>query len=174
MKPGIWRKLDGWARQLSPFAMTFALLLVSTVPLRVPAMERVAPILPLIATYYWTLHRPELMPAAAAFAFGFLIDALSGAPLGVNALVFVLVHLVVNTQRRVFVGKSFTVLWLVSSLVLAAALLLAWLLTCALWGRFYGFGNVLFQAVIAIGAFPGAWWVLNRCHLMLFRPETSS
>ena len=78
-----------------------------------------APALPLIAVFYWTLYRPDLMPPVAAFVIGLLQDILGGLPLGVSACVLVGVHAAVNTQRRFFIGKSFAVVWLGFALVSA-------------------------------------------------------
>lgn len=80
MKPTAWRRLDLFARELMPFALTLGLILVGAIPFYVPGLQSVAPSLPFIAVFYWTLHRPDLMPAAAAFLIGLFQDVLSGAP----------------------------------------------------------------------------------------------
>ena len=112
MKPSFWIRLDLLARRLTPFALTLILVMISLVPLPVPGYARVAPLLPLIGIYHWTIFRPELMPAYAVFVIGLLQDALAGMPIGVNAMAFLVVYGVVLSQRRFFVGKSFVILWL--------------------------------------------------------------
>ena len=89
MKSSIWRKLDVIARQLVPCALTFAMLLVGVVPLHVTAFQAIAPSLPLIAVFYWTLYRPDLMPAVAVFAIGLLQDILFGLPIGFLSIILV-------------------------------------------------------------------------------------
>jgi rod shape-determining protein MreD len=169
MKPSIWRKLDTLARQLMPCAMTLAMLIAGVVPLHIPAFESVAPAMPLIAVFYWSLHRPDLMPAWAAFVLGLLQDIFAGLPLGVSACALIAVHAAVNTQRRFFVGKSFGVVWLGFTVVASAAVALSWVLTCVSCGALLAPEAALFQSLITIGVFPILSRVLLRCQLAVLR-----
>lgn len=169
MKPVAWRKLDVFARRLFPGASAFLLLLVGIVPLHLPSFPQVAPALPLIAVFYWTLYRPDLMPPWAVFLLGLVQDVLFATPIGVGACVFVLVHAAVSAQRRFFIGKSFGILWLGFALVVAVALPLSWLLNCIYYGRLVLPDALAFQALTTIGVFPAMCWLLLRCQLSLLR-----
>jgi rod shape-determining protein MreD len=169
MKPSFWRKLDTVARQLVPAVSIFAMLLASVVPLHVPYFEAVAPSLPLIAVFYWTLYRPDLMPAFAVFLLGLAQDILVGAPLGINACLLVLVHAAVRTQRRFFTGRSFGILWLGFASVAVLALPVGWLMACAYYGRLAPPDAVIFQTLTTIGCFPLLSWALLRCQLSLLK-----
>jgi rod shape-determining protein MreD len=169
MKPSIWRRLDTFARHLLPCALTLAMLIVGVVPLHIPAFESVAPSMPLIAVFYWSLYRPDLMPAWAAFVLGLLQDSFVGLPLGVSACVLIAVHAAASTQRRFFVGKSFGVVWLGFAVVASVALALSWVLTCIYYGALLAPGAVLFQALITIGVFPVLSRLLLRCQLAVLR-----
>lgn len=167
MKPTSWRRLDGAARSLVPCALTVGLVLAAALPLHSNAVRAVAPSLPLIAVFFWTLWRPDLMPALAVFAIGLLYDVLSGLPIGVGAEVLVGVHAVVTTQRPFLTGKSFGILWLGFAMVAAAALLLGWLLTCIYYMTLITPERVLFQIFTTIGFFPVLCWLLLRCQMVL-------
>ena len=169
MKPMFWRRLDAFARHLVPFASTLAMLIVGVVPLHIPAFQSVAPALPLIAVFYWTLYRPDLMPPVAAFVIGLLQDVLGGLPLGVSACVLVGVHAAVNTQRRFFIGKSFTVVWLGFALVAICGLAASWIMTCAYFGAFAAPSSVVFQSLTTVGFYPILGWALLRCQLTLLQ-----
>jgi rod shape-determining protein MreD len=130
MKPSAWRRLDLLARELTPFALTLGLIIVGAIPFYVPGLQSVAPSLPFIAVFYWTLHRPDLMPPAAAFVIGLFQDILSGGPIGTGAAVFVVLHAAVRSQRTFFHGKSFTILWLGFAVAAVGAALLA---SCRFW-----------------------------------------
>ncbi len=165
MKPSVGARLDQLARQLTPFALTVLAALFSVLPLHVPAWPAVAPAWALIAIYHWSLFRPDLMPAAAVFVIGVLYDALSGAPIGLNAAVFVIVHGVAVAQCRFFSGKSFAILWLGFALVSAAALALAWGLACLWNGHLIDPRALVFQHLVTLGCFPllsGALLVWQR------------
>lgn len=167
MKPSLWHRLDTVARQLVPFLMTLALLLAGILPLHITSLQSVAPMLPLCAVFYWTLYRPDLMPAIAVFAIGLLQDILVGLPVGVSACVLVCVHAAVNTQRAFFAGKSFGVLWLGFAVVASAAQLFGWLLTCIYYLALITPDRIVFQAITTIGCFPIFCRALQRCRLSL-------
>jgi len=118
-----------------PVVATLALILLATLPLRMPNVAALEPLVALISVYYWSVYRPDLMPAGAAFLIGLSVDLLSGGPLGLNAVVLVLVQWVAVSQRRAFVGKSFAVGWLGYLLVAAGAGCLSWLLVMLFHGR---------------------------------------
>ena len=169
MRPTFWSKLDAWARQLTPFGLTVLLLLIGIVPLHVPGFGSVAPVLPLIAIHHWALYRPQLMPVAAVFVIGLLHDALTGAPIGVSAAVFVIVYGVVNTQRRFFFGKSFAIVWLGFGLVSAGAFVATWVLVSVFYGVLIQPQALFFQALLTLGGFPLLSWALLRWQMVFLR-----
>jgi len=162
MKRSVWSRVDLFARQLTPFALTVFLVLLPALPWRLPEFGAVAPLLPLIAVYHWSIYRPDLMPVGAAFLVGVLQDALTGVPIGVNALVFVAIRAGVETQLRFFIGKPFGIVWVAFGLVLAAALLTTWALVAAYYGRLVVVDPVAHQFVVTLGAFPLISWLLLR------------
>lgn len=115
-------------RGLVPVTATFALVLIAVVPLGIPYFAPVTPLFTVMAVYYWTIYRPDLLPSYAVFAAGLMQDVLSGEPVGLMALVLLLVHGVCLSQRRVLAGKSFLVGWFGFSLVAAGAAFVSWLL----------------------------------------------
>ena len=124
MTPGFLQRADLRLRHALPAAVTVLIVVLSVAPLRLPDYALVAPGLVLIALFFWTVHRPDLMRPWHAFAIGLLDDALSGTPLGVNALIFVLVHATIVAQHRIFRGKSFAVVWAAFAMIAAVAQLL--------------------------------------------------
>lgn len=161
MKPTLWSRLDALARHLTPFGITFFAVLLAVVPWRIPSLGVAGPIWPLMAVFYWTLYRPDLMPALAVFVVGLLFDALSGAPLGVNVLAFLTLHGLVAGQRRFFYGKPFMLVWLGFAVATATALAVAWVLT-ALWhgSVIGGQDRMVTQFVMTVGCFPLVSWAL--------------
>ena len=107
----LWQRLDKVGRNLAPFAVTSMFALAGMIPVPLPGYASVAPFLTAIAVYYWAIHRPDLMGPGTAFLIGLLQDLLTGGPLGVNALVLVVTHWAVCSQRRVLVSSTFAVMW---------------------------------------------------------------
>lgn len=162
MKPTLVSHLDRAARNLSPFAVCVLLVPLGMVPLPMPGYTPVAPAVALIAVYYWSIYRPDLLPAVAVFAIGLLQDLLSGVPLGVNTLVLLMVHRVVTSQRRFFHGKPFLVLWWSFMLVAAGVALMSWVLVALLVGTLIDPRPVIAQYLLTLALFPGLTWVLVR------------
>src|SRR3989338_3177588 len=65
----------------------------------------------LIGIYFWTIYRPTLLPYTMVFASGLLLDLLSGGLVGLNALCFMIVAMIVRGQRRFLLGQSWSVVW---------------------------------------------------------------
>ena len=119
-------RLVNFARSGIPFFVSLLLVLAAMLPYGLPKSSLAAPVLALISVYYWSVFRPELMPAGAAFLLGLMVDVLSGGPPGLNALVLILVHWAASGQRRALAGKSFAVGWLGYLLIAAGAAVVSW------------------------------------------------
>ncbi|MEK9724877.1 MAG: rod shape-determining protein MreD [Rhodospirillaceae bacterium] len=162
MKPSVWHRMDVFSRQLTPVLLCLLLVLVSAVPYQVPGLARVMPVLALIAIYHWGVYRSELLPVYAVFLIGFFQDALSGAPMGVHTVVFVMAYSVVLAQHRFFFGKSFVVVWLGFVLVSAGASLLMWMLVSAFNGAAVDPYAVALQYALGVGCYPVIAYLLSR------------
>lgn len=169
MTSDVWHRMDLLARQLTPLMLTLVLVIINVVPLHIPGFSRVTPLLPLIAVYHWAIFRPRLLPAYAVFLIGLLHDALSGIPIGVSALVFLIVYGVVLSQKRFFIGKSFAILWLGFSVMAAVALVLSWLAVSILNVALIGPETVFFQYLMTLGFFPVIAWLFLRWQRVFLR-----
>ncbi len=164
MAVGIWQKLDHTGRNLLPFAVTVLLMLVAMAPTHVPGLGMVAPPLTLISVFYWAIHRPDLLRPSVVFVLGVLQDLLTGLPVGLSALVFVIAYWVVLTQRRFFLGNSFLLMWSGFAMIAAAAAVIQWAVYSLSQVTLVGFKPAGFQALLAIAIFPLPAWVLMRLH----------
>ncbi|MHA1569846.1 MAG: rod shape-determining protein MreD [Alphaproteobacteria bacterium] len=165
----LWLQIVIGARRLTPLLTTLFLAVLGGLPLYLPGYAAVAPMFALIAVYYWTIHRPDLLPAPAVFAVGLFVDLVSGVPLGVNGLILLLVYAVVLAQRRFFHGKSFLVVWWGFSLVAAVSAMVIWLLLALLSGQFPAPLPVAFQFGVNLAVYPLASWLLARAQRNLLR-----
>ena len=162
MTPGPWHRMDVLARQLTPSVFTLALVILNVVPPHIPGFSNIAPLLPLMAVYHWAVFRPRLLPAYAVFMIGLLQDILTGAPIGVNALVFLVVHGTVLSQKRFFIGISFFILWLGFALIAAVAAAINWLAVSILSATLVEPQTVFFQYLMTLGFFPAVAWFFLR------------
>ena len=99
MRAAVARRREWSAVRFVPTITTLMLAMLSVLPLRFPNYAAVAPLLALAGLYYWTIYRPEFLPPSFVFLCGFVLDLLSGGPLGVSSLLFLLTRVVVLPQR---------------------------------------------------------------------------
>lgn len=158
---------ERWLRNLVPVATTFLFVLFGQLPLPVPFLSDVAPAFALMSIYYWGVFRPDLMPYAAVFGLGVLQDAVAGAPLGLHALVFLLVHALVVNQRRFVAGKPFWVFWSAFALVAPIATVLTWLLASVARGALLATGASAIALLMTISLFPLIAWMLVQAQRRL-------
>ena len=163
------QRVDHGVRHLLPFILTLMLLLLQATPTRLPGFSSVAPMLPLIGIYYWSIHRPDLLPGAAAFLLGFVNDIIVGTPLGVNSLVYLLVQGITSSQRRFFLGKPFFVTWWGLGLTALVAIGLEWILVSMLNGVLLKPTAVLVELVMTVAVYPLLSWLLARVQHSLLR-----
>nr|WP_277348929.1 rod shape-determining protein MreD [Sneathiella limimaris] len=146
------------ARGSIPFLLSFLLILLSVVPIRISGYATVTPSFLMIAVFYWSLHRPYLLPAPMVFILGLLFDILTGTPMGLSSLTLLVVHGIAITQRQVFVGKAFILTWWGFLLVGAAIAILSWLLACIISFTFLPIIPVLVQYGLTVLIFPPVVW----------------
>jgi len=154
--------MDGAARNLFPLGLALIALLLGATPLYLPEYGAIAPNIALMVVFYWAIYRPDLFPAALAFAVGLIQDALMGTPVGMNALLLLCVHGVVVTQRRFFQGKTFAVVWFAFSIITLGAAFVGWILAMGLAGALIAPWPGLFAMMLTVALYPFATWVLAR------------
>ena len=163
--------MDLLARYLSPSFITLFLVVVSVVPIRTLDFTTVVPLLPLISVYHWAIFRPTLLPIYAVFLIGILQDILTGSPIGVHALVFVLVYGSVLSQKNFFTGKSFFILWIGFALMAAGALVVNWLAISILSVAILDFHNAIIQYILTLGIYPAVAWLFLRWQSAFLRMD---
>jgi rod shape-determining protein MreD len=149
-------------RALLPILSSIGLVVITLVPFGLPYFDTVTPSFALMAVFYWSIFRPDLMTMVGAFLIGLLLDVLSAGPLGVNALILVAAHELGVSQRRIFLGSSFLVNWAAFALVVAAVVPLSWALVSLLYWRLLPPGPAVAQVALSLGLYPGVYWILSR------------
>lgn len=169
MRSSLWYRFELAVRGLTPFIVTVSLAVLTVIPLRIPDFAPVTPALTVIAVYYWSIYRPDLLPMAAVFGVGLFQDALAGMPLGLTALVLILVQYVVIAQRRFFHSKTFLVEWWGFLLVAPGAALVSWLLASLYFGVLVAPRPLGFQLLLSIALYPCLAWLFTRIQHYLLR-----
>jgi len=157
-------RLDAIAREATPTLLTLLLIILDAIPLRVPQLAVIMPAFALMAVYYWTLYRPDLVPAPAVFGIGLFQDILGGGPLGVDAFVLLAVHGVVLTQRRVLMRRPFAVGWAGFVAVALGAFVVNWIVMAVLSLSLFNPLAAGLQYVMTVALYPPVAWLLAAVH----------
>lgn len=174
MTGGWLHRLDARLRALLPLATALLAVLADVLPLLHVGPASVTPLATLCVAFFWSLYRPDLFGAGAAFATGLAHDALVGLPLGLTSLVLLLVRHVVVVQQRFFVARSFPVIWCCFVLLALAALALRWTLSCLWWGRLFAAQPTVFELLLTLALYPAATLLLARAHNVIPRTLDAS
>ena len=159
---GVWHRLDVVARSISPFFVTLVLVLVGLVPLHISDLSPIIPALALIGVFFWSVHRPDLMPIWAVFIIGFIQDILTGGVIGPGIIGLLIAHALVVWQDRFFLAASFAVVWCAFMLVAAVALMVTWALTCIAMMTYVDPDPVFFQYLVTLAFYPCLAWAFLR------------
>ena len=168
-----WQRLDTLARRATPAAVTFMLTLLGVVPLHVPVYGPVAPLFPLMAVYYWSIHRPDLMPYSVVFLIGLVHDILTGSPIGVHSLLFLTVHAALSSQQRHLAGRSFLVLWCGFVLVAGVTMAMEWLIHSVYYLAIMPVEAAGFRMILTIALYPPVAWGLSTVQRSLLRSPSN-
>lgn len=95
---------SSWRRAM-PTLMVIVSAIGMVLPVFVPGP--VLPHLPFVCVFYWSIHRPDLMPSWAAFLAGLAVDAVLSVPIGLNATLFTLFSAGLVSQVTVFQSRPF-------------------------------------------------------------------
>ena len=169
MNPAVRTWIDELLPPAAPVVLCLLLALIAALPYRIPGLPAVMPQLMLIAVFYWSLTRPDLLPVLAVFLVGLFQDIITGGPLGLGALVLMLVRMLIVSQRRVLMDKPFVVGWSGFMVVALAAAVVSWILAATYYGHIPDPRPPLVQLVLTIAIYPALTWCLGRVRMTLYR-----
>jgi rod shape-determining protein MreD len=147
-----------------PFSLGVLGVVMANVPVSFLGGLLPPPLLSLMPIYFWCLVRPDLMPVPAALALGALEDLLSGGPMGVWALSYVIAYALVDRERDAFAGLSGigAIMGFGTAVLLAAATEYA--ITALTVGHFPPIASVILQVGSTVVLYFPGLWLLNLIH----------
>ena len=163
--------LGGKLRCYSPKLLTAFILLASVAPTYLPGYSSVRPYLTLVPVFYWAVYRPEDFSVLSAFLFGLFLDFLDGTPLGVNTLVFTLFYLILQTQRRYLIGKSFAFVWFGFAVLSFGAYFFKWLFVSINYAVFTPISTAFISYILLLLFYPVLSWPCAKLYVYLLDKE---
>lgn len=169
MRISMWQRLESWQRDACPFVVSAFLILLFGMPLGLPAFSQVVPSVLSISVYYWVLHCPRVMPIGATFLLAIFQAIISGEQVGFTALIFLLFHKAVESQRRLLVDGSFWVLWMGFFLFTALAIVAEWSIIRLSHEGMLDHRSALFKGLVTVAFYPLFTWIFVLMQRMVLK-----
>jgi rod shape-determining protein MreD len=129
LRPTVGQQLDLALRRSIPVGLAVFIMFIGLLPWNITTLSPVNANLVLIPIYYWTLYRPRLMSVWAVAALGLIGDLLGVTPLfGVEMMTALVGYRVAVSQRKVFAGAPFVIVWAGFLIMSAVAGAMQWVL----------------------------------------------
>ena len=94
-----------------PVLTVVGAIILDLLPLPNAAPLASAPPLLIAVFYFWTVHRPDLLPPLALFVLGGLLDAVGGQPIGITSLFLLLARALLLAGLRWLHQQPWPVAW---------------------------------------------------------------
>jgi rod shape-determining protein MreD len=163
-RPSGWRQLDTASRYAWPGTfLVFGLLLIG-LPAGLPGQAELRPAYAMTCVFFWSLYRPSSLPAPVVALCGMLLDLLGMTPLGMWAVLLLLLQGATLLARRRLIPQNFWLVWLVFSSFACALAALSWALQSLLRLELLPALPLAAEILTAFGLYPAIAAFFIRAH----------
>ncbi len=167
-RPSLWRQLDAASRYAWPAAfLVFGLLVIGLplgLPIDQPNQAVLRPAYAMACVYFWSLYRPASLPAPIVALTGILLDLLGMSPLGLWAVLLLILQGATLASRRRLIPLTFSLNWLVFCAFAITASAIAWAAQSALSLSILPATPLIAQCLAACGFYPALSGLFIRAH----------
>lgn len=144
--------------------LTLALsILAVAAPLRLPEGQTLpVPFFPLIVLFIWSVRHPTFVPPWLIFMTGLLQDLLTGGPLGLWALSYLVAFTIARLRSTEPSAREFILLVARFSVLTVIATIIAWTAGSLSIGQPADPTGLGTEAVITLIVFPALCWLFAR------------
>lgn len=159
-----WRQIDLATRWIFPFALLLFGLFVIGMPFGIPGQAALRPVYAMSCVYFWSLYRPNSLPAPLVAVSGLLLDLLGFSPFGLWAILLLLLQAVTLKLRQKLAPAAFSYVWGGFVVLATAEATLCWLISCAFDEVWLPLSPLFTECIWAIGLYPALAFMLIRAH----------
>ena len=163
----ISEQMDMFLRLCVPYLVMFTLFVLNMVFFSTPLSTTIEIPFVVMVIYYWSIYRPTLIPPLLVFIIGLCLDLISGFPVGLSSLVFLIIRQSVSEQRLFLTGQPFMVIWLGFGIVGTISALVQWVLFGLMHFQWTPIQPVNLTIVAGVLLFPVIALLLNLSHKVL-------
>lgn len=161
--------LDWLWRSFLVQCVILILFFTSLVNFSFSMMGDVTPYFMVITIFYWAIYRPSFLQPLWIFALGILQDLVIGYPVGVHAILYLVLHYTVKNQRTFLTGQTYFVLWMIFSMVCLVFLFVEWGFFSIVSWTLFDYHPVVSSWLLTILFYPLINWIFAP--LLYFLPE---
>jgi len=143
-------------------ACVAAILTVIQFP--IPLLGMMRPDLLLALVYFWGVYRPDFLSVPVIFFVSLFVDILVSPFIGFGVILYILVFIIVRSQRRFLMGQGFAVQWLCFSVVAFLKVVCEWLALSLLTTHLFPVFHSLILLIFTIILYPILAIGLLRVH----------
>jgi rod shape-determining protein MreD len=163
-RPGFWRRVDAASRYSFPAGFMLLGLFVIGMPFGFPGQAELRPVYAMACVFFWTLYRPASLPAPVVALTGLLLDLLGLSPIGLWAVLLLLLQAATDAARRRLIAQSFMRTWMIFVGLAAGLAALAWLSQSLLDLQLLPLSPVGVELLAAFGLYPALAGFFIRAH----------
>ena len=160
-------QLSWLGRILLAQCVSVFLIFMNVISFSIPYAGEVRPFFVLMAIYYWAIYRPTLIPPVLTFIIGVLLDLLAGFPVGLHAILFLILQWAVSDNRVFLMGQPYSMVWLGFGLTCVGFVFLEGLFFLAYIGGLPSLQVVLSSIALSVLLFPLITLLFIAAHRIL-------
>lgn len=161
--------LETRLRQLLPLLTVLLAALLDLAPVPDLGPQGHSPDLMLATVFFWSLHRPDLLPVLALFVVALVADLVADSLIGLGPATLLLVREAVVRQQRLLRAASPLVRWAGFALSAASVAMASWLVASTYAQRWLAAGPVLGDLLLTVLVWPLVVVLLIQVKAMLPR-----
>lgn len=140
-------------RALVPTLSLVLALIISCIPLAVIGQGFMPGIL-LMTIFFWGVERPGSLPSLMVFLSGLLIDFVSGGPVGLWAVSFLLFFVALRREAETLSQLGFSARWMAFCTAVLLVGLFAWAVASLYYFRMLPPGAITWQVLMTMLLYP--------------------
>lgn len=154
-----------------PNLVALLLLLISSLPIAVAGAAFFFPLVDMMFIFYFTIYRSNSTSNLFIFILGLTRDLLQGTPIGLSALIYLVLRFMIISISHQFRRGDFSIIWQ----VFALGMLITTVLKCAILYLLIGtplmaMDYAIMQLLVSVALYPIFHWLFNLVNILV--PES--
>jgi len=137
-----------------PGVISVFLVLLGSVNINIAGIASFVPLYLVMTVYFWSIYSPYYMPKWFVFLIGLFQDILYGMPMGISALLLLVLWGIVVSQRRHLTKEPFIVVWIMFVITIGFYIVAEWLINSIYFGELIFSPAIIMQLIVSVLIYP--------------------